>query len=868
MSLAPGTTIGSYKIVSAIGAGGMGEVYRATDTRLGRDVALKVLPDSFANDPDRRARFEREAQALAALNHFNIAQIYGLEGGALVMELLEGQTLRERLNAGPLPPRKAIEYGAQIARGLAAAHDRGIIHRDLKPENIFVISDGTIKILDFGLARQETSEIAKTVTGRPATEPGAVMGTVGYMSPEQVRGLPVDARSDLFSFGAVLYEILSGQRAFRRDSSAETMTAILNEQPPDLMSMRTDISPALDRIVQHCLEKNPIERFQSARDVAFALDSLSGSASSTAAVSRVASRAVPAERLAWLVSTVLLLAALAWTLINRPGAPQPGPLSRGLVVLPDGVTFNDVLPPGSRMAVSADGTRVTFQGRLANGQPQLFLMPLDGSAAIQIPQTRLTSSQWWMPDSNSMMVLSRDGLFRLPPDGTAPILLSSKITGGTSGGAVNANGQLLLGGSTLQLVQLGDLSVEKLVEQPGVEYFRPTFFEDGQRFTVGLGERGSVSVAAGTLGSKELRTLISGADLGTAHYANNAIVFGRGSTVLAQRIGGEPFKLIGEPVVLAETVEALPNRGTAFSVSTNGVLVYQATDSKPHFRLTWFNRRGEALNSIGEDGDYSNVELSPDGRRVLVSIPDPRLQTRDIFIIDVARGVRQRFTNDATDERSAVWSPDGNRIVYTSKGLDLYVHNADSSGNEAALVKDATSKDPYDWSPDGRYILYRVTKPDSGNDLWLAPADGSSPGRALVSTPASDLSGNFSPDGRYIVYTSEESGQPEVYVVKVDGGGKTQISSNGGMFPRWRGDGKEIVYLSLDRVLTSTMVRMSPTFEVGAARPLFGLNMANRPGPVYDVSADGEKFIIASPVPSRIPASLTVLTNWPQLLRD
>ena len=351
-------------------------------------------------------------------------------------------------------------------------------------------------------------------------------------------------------------------------------------------------------------------------------------------------------------------------------------------------------------------------------------------------------------------------------------------------------------------------------------------------------------------------------------YANDAIVFSRGATLFAQRIGGDPLKLVGEPVVVADSVETLPGRGTAFSASTNGVLVYQATDSKPRFKLTWVNRRGDVIDTIGEEADYSNVELSPDERRVLVTIADARLQSRDVFIVDVSRGVRQRFTNDPSDERSAVWSPDGRRIAYTSKGLDLYVKNADSSGDESAILKDGKSKDPYDWSPDGRVILYRVTTPKTDNDLWIWPADGKGSGRAVASTPASNLSGNFSPDGRHVVYTSDESGQPEVYVVNVDGGGRTQISSNGGQFPRWRGDGREIVYLSPDRFMMSAVVKPGAAFEVSAARPLFGLSMMSRPGPVYDVTADGEKFIVASPAASRIPASLTVLTNWPSLLRD
>jgi WD40 repeat protein/predicted Ser/Thr protein kinase len=869
MSLAPGTALGSYKIVSAIGAGGMGEVYRATDTRLGRDVALKVLPASFANDPDRRARFEREAQALAALNHFNIAQIYGLEGDALVMELLEGQTLRDRLNSGPLTQRKAIEYGAQIARGLAAAHDRGIIHRDLKPENIFIVTDGSIKILDFGLARLEPSGHTHTASGHLSTAPGAVMGTAGYMSPEQVRGLPVDARSDLFSLGAVLYELLSGQRAFRRDSAAETMTAILNEQPPDLLAVRADIGPALDRIVQHCLEKNPIERFQSARDVAFALDSLSGSA--TATTTQAARRGFPTERLMWAVITGLLLTALAWTLIDRPVTTDPAPPSRGLVVLPEGVVINDVLHPGSRLVAAPDGKSVMVFGRHLNtGRAQLFLLPLDGSAATAFPDSSGLVALAWATDSRSAVAFGGTGMSRLALDGTPPILITQQPIGGYLGAAVNAAGDVLTGGPAVQRIQIkGGVIEDAIGPRASGGFFSPTFLADGQRFLAGhFDPAGDATIQSARLGSKESVTLLAGADIGKVVYASGAVIYSRGDSVFAHRVEGDPLRLVGDPVALAQSVEVLATRGAAFSVSNNGVLVYQAQESRPLFRLTWIDRAGKVIATVGEEADYSNVELSPDGRRVMASVGDARLRARDIVLIDVNRGISQRFTNHPSDERAAVWSPDGKRIAYNSKGLDLYVRNSDSSGEESALLADGASKDPYDWSPDGRWIVYRVSGRGTGNDLWIMSTDGSNASRALVATPASDLAANFSPDGHRIVYTSEETGQTEVYVVNVDGGGKTQISSNGGLFPRWRPDGKEIFYVSTDRVLMSALVTTGPAFEVAAPRPLFSMNVVTRPGPVYDVSPDGQRFLVATPVPSRIPPSINVLTNWPSLLRN
>ncbi len=717
MSLAPGNTIGPYTIVSAIGAGGMGEVYRATDTRLGRAVAIKVLPDAVAGDPDRLARFEREARALAALNHFNIAQVYGFEGRALIMELLEGETLRERLSRGPLPIRKAIEFATQIARGLAAAHDRGIIHRDLKPENVFIVTDGHVKILDFGLARQDGHDrtAIETMPAGQSTVPGTVMGTVGYMSPEQVRGLVVDARSDLFSLGAVLYEMLTGARAFRRDSSADTMAAILNDHPREITAVRSDVSPALDRIVQHCLEKNSVERFQSARDVAFALDSLSGSVPSVAGLSSTAS-GWSRERMAWTAVTTVLALALAWLLVaDRTPPPASLPVSRALLVLPDGVVVNEVSAAGSRLAVSPDGSRLIFQGRhLASGESRLFLLPLDGGAATALAGTESATSPFWSPDGRQVMFNINGSLVRLPLDGGGAIPVSKGV-GFLLSGSWGADQVALLASAALYRVQVQDGAIS--IVREGVNNHRhgfPHFLPDGRRYLFGtLAPSGDISISEGRMGSSDSHLLISGSGLGKAVYANGAMLYTRGNTLFAQRAEGEPLKLVGDPVAIAAPVEISASRGGAFSVSTNGVLVYHEA-SRETVRLTWLDRQGKTLSTVGDDADYTNVELSSDARQALVSMSDARLQTRDIFIVDLERGVRQRFTIDPSDERSAVWAPDSRRVLYTSKGLDFYSRAADSSGDEQRVIVDGLSKDPYDWSADGRWLLYRKSGADYG----------------------------------------------------------------------------------------------------------------------------------------------------------
>ena len=867
MSLQPGQSLGSYTIVAKLGEGGMGEVYRAADARLGRDVAIKVLPESVANDPDRRARFEREARTLASLNHFNIAQIYGLEGAAIVMELLEGHTLRDRLEAGSLPVRKALDFGAQIARGLAAAHERGIIHRDLKPENIFIVNDGQIKILDFGLARQVNDEQDPTVTGR-GTAPGVVMGTAGYMSPEQVRGQPVDSRSDVFALGAVLYEMLTGKRAFRRDSAAETMSAIVNEHPPDLSTVRADVSPSIDRIVHHCLEKHPAERFQSARDVAFALEALSGSASSAhAAAATLPSKS--RERLAWAALTAALAAALLWT----SSRPAPAPATTGAVVrtrllLPSNVSVNDSLFPGARFSLSPDGSQIAFAGRdRSNGQAHLYVMSLDGGTPLAVPGSRDGASPIWSPDGRQLIFADFKRLYRVSLDGGSPIALG-ELNVPIARGSWNSDGVVLVGGPLMRRVNPSGGPFVTIREVKGERYGNPQFLSDQRRYMFGVlhADSGAVTIRVGELDTDTSKELLSSPDLTNFVYVPGTVLYSRDTTVYAQRFDEAKVELTGEPVILATEVQAGQFRGSAFAVADSGLMVYQTADRFDTTQLTWLDRSGRVLSSAGEPSDFTNIELSHDGRRVLASATDPKALTRDIHIIDVERGVRQRFTLDPTEERSAVWSPDGRDVIYTSKGLNLYRRAADLSGSEAAVIVDAESKDPYDWSPDGRWLLYRRSGAKTGNDLYLRALDTGEE-RPVAATPYSEVGGNFSPDGKWIVYVSDESGQSEVYVTRVEGGGKIQISPAGGVVPRWRGDGREITYISPDHFLMSAMVQQPASgLQVAAPRRLFSLDVEASPGPLYDIAADGSRIIVAARVTSRIPPSLTVLHNWPALL--
>ncbi len=864
----------------------MGEVYRAHDTLLGREVALKVLPDAFANDPARLARFEREAKALAALNHPNIAQVYGFEGHALVMELLDGETLREALSDGPLPTRKALDCGAQIARGLAAAHDRGIIHRDLKPENVFVLPDGRIKILDFGLARQadtpttDATETKATPVG--ATDPGTVMGTVGYMAPEQVRGAPLDQRADLFSLGVVLYEMLSGQRAFHRDTAAETMTAILREDPPDLTTSRANLSPAIDRIVRHCLEKNPIERFQTARDVAFALDALSGSGSGSGSAIATPEPAAHShrERWAWAMATAVLLSALGWQVFSTRDVADTSSRTpyRLVLLLPDGIRVSDILPPASRLSLSPDGTKLAFIGEDAGNSRRLWLQTLIDPVAQLIAGTELAASPFWSPDGKwigfGAFGATVAGMKKVSVDGGMPISLTTNA----GWAAWNTDNVILVEPrGDPQLMQTTGSGGVLAPLDPPVKNGGPlgfvSFLPDGRRFLHQYLEPGKPqdqsSTYVGSLDSPERRLVMTGPNASQALFANGSLLFARVGRLFAQPFDGTQMTPTADAVVIAEGVEQT-NVGASFSVSNRGSLVYQPSRASVGSRLVWMNRSGAVQSTVSDEADYSNLELSRDGKRMLVSVLDVPLRTRDIYIVDLLRGVRQRLTFDPSDERSAVWSANDTRVIYTSKGLDLYERSSAFTGGETAVQTNHRSKDPREVSPDGRTLLYRESGDTSSNDLWMTPMDGSGQPQLLVGTPFNENSAAYSPDGKSIVYASDESGQSEIYVISLEpGGGKSQLSSDNGTWPRWRKDGKEIFYLNSDRMMMSVPVSGSgDRFQAAAPAGLFRVDTQASNGSVYDVTADGQRFIVNSPIPSKVPPHLVVIVNWPALMKQ
>ena len=907
VTLDPGTRIGSYEIVSKLGEGGMGEVFRARDTRLGRDVAMKVLPPSFAHDAGRLARFEREARTLASLNHPNIAQVYGFEDGhagsdgqghgpVLVMELLDGHSLSDLLAGGPLAVRKAIDYAGQIARGLAAAHERGIIHRDLKPDNLFVLPDGRVKILDFGLARQIDAAVetdATRVVGDVQTQPGMVMGTVGYMAPEQIRAEQTDARSDLFALGLVLYEMLSGQRAFRKATMPETMTAILREDPADLASLRADVNPGLVRVVNRLIEKSPAARFQTGSDLAFALEHLSGSApgsspgvvpprgsdSTTNVVAAQPEKKRGRKGMAWAMVGLACAAfgILSSRLLPRGADDAPAtvnaPVVRSSVVLPEGIRLTGMFIPARRMAMSPDGQYIAFMGGARN-EPhppdRLWLLTLATGAVRELDGTINANTPFWSPDSRTVGYI----------DGNVNALKRVNITGGSPTRLASLNGPSAwrADGSVLTLESPpgrrawtvpgngGEPIPLKISEDrihgfpaplPGTEAFvygagSPAQKEDGYFLGVRLPDGAD-------------KVLIPGADPLNSAFANGHLLYVQGSTLYARPFDPKTLNFTGVEVPLADDVLAQRANGAAFSVSQTGLIAYAPQQVSRTSRLTLFDRQGHEIRTVGDEADYTNVSLSPDDTRLLVSVTDAARSAHDVYIVDMARGTRQRLTFDVADERSSVWTADGKRVVFTRE-KELYIRSADFTGGDTAVLVDSVSKDPRAVSADGR-LLYR--RSGKGNDIWLKSLSEEGPGKAILETQYDENYAGLSPDGRSMVYMSTESGRPEIYVMSLEGeGGKAMVSTAGGAFPIWRRDGKEIVYMSTERILTSVSVKGSGgSFQASAPVPMFPVDPQQGPGVPFDISADGKTIIVNAAMPSRIPPSFTVLVNWPAMVK-
>jgi len=906
MTLAAGTQLGRYEIRSLLGAGGMGEVYRAFDPKLEREVAIKVLPGQFAGDADRLARFEREARAAGALNHPNVLAIHDVEAhdGApyVVSELLEGQTLRAQLGGAALPLRKALDYAAQVARGLAAAHERGIIHRDLKPENIFVTADGRVKILDFGLAKlmEADGDGARTdlPTRRVQTASGEVMGTVGYMSPEQLRGRAVDARTDIFSFGAVLYEMLSGRRAFHGESAADTISAILREDPPEFAETGRQVNPELERIVRRCLEKNREERYHSASDLAFAIESLSGTQSggaaatstvSTASSPRTATANVGVEtarlrrwsfnRLGWIAAGLLLVSTLALALAQLRRDEPRAETMRFALPAPEKTSFQ------SSLALSRDGRRLAFVAAGGAGGTSIWVRDLDSVSARELAGTEGAAFPFWSPDGRNIGFFAGNKLKRIDSSG-GPAQTLAEASVEARGGSWGPDGTILFAPtftSPLYKVPASGGSLEQATrfdQARGQTSHRwPWFLPDGRHFLyfVRATQKEAEGIYVGSLDAKEGRFLLN-TNLLAAYVPPSRgagaghLLFMRDRTLVAQPFDAARLQLSGEPVTVAEGVLIYPGEGgptayAAFSASANGHLSYLSGDAS-QVQMGWYDRAGNLLGPVGSPGMQSEPWLSPDGKRVAAGRAD--LQSHDIWLLDIARGTTTRFTFDPATDVSPVWSPDGSRIAFASmRGgkFGLYQKISSGAGADELLLQTDQNSFPDSWSPDGRFILYETENPKTRFDLYVLPLDGDRQPFAFLNSEFNETHSQFSPDGRWVAYVSDESGRAEVYVQSFPAsGGKWQVSTGGGDQPQWRRDGRELFYIAPDKKLMAVQITAGASFESGAPVALFttrvpatGLTDDRNH---YVTAPDGQRFLVNNLVEEGTTQPITLVLNW------
>ena len=875
-----GRQLGVYQVLAPIGAGGMGEVYRARDTSLGRDVAIKVLPVTLTTDLDRLERFEREARLLAALNHPNVAHVYGFERGgatpALVMELVEGPTLLDRIAKGPIPFDEALAIARQLAGALDAAHERGIVHRDLKPANIKVRSDGTVKVLDFGLAKAIGGELEADVTHAvTSTFAGVVLGTPAYMSPEQARGHPVDKRTDIWAFGCVLLEMLTGRSAFARDTVSDTIAAIL-ERDPDwrLPAAAASVRPLLQR----CLEKDARNRLRDIGDAMALMD----------ATRAVAASPAPRARERWLTgiaaAAVISAAALAVWLFSRPAAAPPE-LLRFTVPAPDGQRIAPGDAASGAIAVSPDGRQIAFVAGPTPDQSMVWIRSLDSLTARPLPGTEGAAQLFWSPDGRYLGFAhagsgGRGKLFKIAVAGGAPHELGDT---GAGRAAWSSHGVILFMGPDRRLYTVpengGQPSRVTELDESRQELLHnwPVFLPDGRRFIFFARSRTAANNALflGSLDSPNRTHLVDA--LSSVEYGSGHFLFQRDGTLMAQRFDEKAGRIAGDAVPLIERIMYNGNSGrVAASVSTGGSLVYRRGASELS-RLTWLDAGGRATGTVGAEGFYFDTTLSPDGRWIAVTRADLPSAPGDIWLIDVEGGTPTKLTSDRADDNMPVWSPDARHIVFASNRrgqFDLYRRASGGAASDELLFESADDKIPSAFSPDGTLLFFnRRLGPERRGDIWALPMTGGGQPFEVLSTPFIEANASLSPDGRWMLYGSDdEGGQVFVWPYPPKGNRRVRLSTNGGHAPRWIAGGKQVVYVTIDR----RFMAVDLTIAGGEIRPsppreLFRHSIRRETPRLvkdYAVDASGRRFLVAAPTEEGDGESpLYVVLNWPASLR-
>jgi eukaryotic-like serine/threonine-protein kinase len=883
--LKPGDSLGPYRIDSLLGKGGMGEVYRATDMRLGRPVAIKISAREFSD------RFEREAIAISSLNHPHVCTLYDVGSNYLVMELVEGDTLAHWIKQGPMPLETVLLYAIQIADALSAAHAKGIIHRDLKPANIILTKTG-VKVLDFGLAKLGPAKFSASrsseVETQPMTEPGSISGTPQYMSPEQVEGKAIDERSDIFAFGAVMYEMLTGRRAFDGETKTAVLAGILKDQPAPIQQFQPQVPQSLDRVVRKCLEKKAADRWHSAHDLKQTLEliDLTAPAGASASASSGIRVAPPSARRKWLwsaIAAVVLIAAGAGLLRWAPWRSVPPVQPVRFEVGPsDKITFYNQ----ARMAISPDGRWMAFIAEGDDGKRRYYLRALDGVEVRALPGTEGNENPpAWSYDSRWLLFANRenDKLKKIDSRGGPPQTIAD-FPGLLTGASSNPDGVIIAGSldrqphpilrvsaSEGQMTPVTDLA-------PGDTAHRwPQFLPDRKHFLylVVSSDPDRQGVFIGSLDAKpeqQSKRRLLATDR-QAYYAPSPgggaghLLFLRGNTLMAQNFDPREMTLSGDPMSVAEGIDTYSDANDGlFEVSETGTLVYRVGPGVQN-SLTWFDQQGNPAGTIGDPGEYGDVAISPDGSRVAAAMG--LANKRDIWILDVARGTSTRFTFDSRDT-APIWSPDSKYIAFTSNRsgkLDLYIKPADGSGEEKLLLKTDEEKYAECFTRDGRFLLFDSLSQKTQWDMWALPfpVSGDAKPISLLKTQFSEAVPAVAPDGRWLAYASDESGSFEVYVrpftpdAPVGTGAKWLVSKGGGGRSRWRPGGKGLFYLGPNSQMMAVDIDTSKGFQAGTPHRIFG---AARGSGTWDLSPDGKRFLFVAPAGTSRVAPYTVVLNW------
>jgi serine/threonine protein kinase len=893
MPIASGTKLGPYEIQSELGTGGMGEVYRARDTRLDRQVAIKVLAAHLSSSPELKQRMEREARAISSLNHPHICQLYdiGSQDGTdyLVMELLDGETVAERVRKGALPLNELLKIGADVADALAFAHRAGIVHRDLKPANIMLTKSGA-KLMDFGLAKPfgmtatasgaaPSFTAVATMTGlspaSPLTTAGSIVGTIQYMSPEQIEGKEADARSDIFALGAVLYEMATGKRAFEGKSQISVASSILEKDPEPISAARPMTPPAFEHVVRTCLQKNPEDRFQTAHDVRLQLKWISEDRPSPPTPALPAASRHSREYLGW--ATAILIALVVGAIAATLSPSKPARTIRTVIAPPEGTSFRLTGDLAGPPELSPDGSYVAFSAAASDGKVVLWVRPMDKLEARALPGTDNVIFPFWSPDSRSLGFFADGKLKTIDLNGGSPQAICDAPQG--RGGSWGPNGVIVLTADTqAPIIRVNinggsPIAVTKLDRARHTSHRWPFFLPDGKHFLYlainhdsAQAEKDTVYFAS--LDGAENRPLFR--SLSNAIYASGFVLFARGSQLMTQKLDPASGKLGGDAQVLSNGVaNDLSTWHMDASASGAGLLV-MGSGGTPDWQLIWVDRTGKRIGVVADK--LSNLQfarLSPQGDRVALVVDTG---ANDVWVLDLTRGIRTRLTFGPVSNDFPVWSPDGKWIAYGSarNGKNhIYRKLSDGSGAEELLLDDDQVLNPGDWSRDGKYLLYsRGPFFSNGAEIWALPLEGDRKPFLIVPHGANSYAGTggLSPDGRWLAYSSNESGQSEVYVIPFRGGqGKWQVSQSGGDRPLWGKDGKSLYYADLNFTVFAVPVQqLNDTLQFGSAQPLVS-NLSSQIF-FYDVAPDGKKILL-NVISQQVNQSITVVTNWTQALK-